>query len=194
MSPEQPEALLVAVRVVEMLEELDLSYHLGGSFASSIHGIPRQTQDIDFVVDLPLPKVVDLCRLAEVEFYVAEQAAIDAVAHRSSFNLIHLQSAIKVDLFIKGTGDFDRSEFERHSAQILVVDPRRVIVVKSAEDIVLRKLHWYRLGGESSERQWLDVVGLLSTQGSALDQEYLGHWATVLEVKDLLRRALRAAV
>ena len=106
MSPEHPEALLVALRVVEILERLGVPYHLGGSFASSIHGIPRQTQDIDVVVDLSVSKAAELCRLVEGEFYVAAETARRAVDHRSSFNLIHLRSAIKVDLFIKGRKPF----------------------------------------------------------------------------------------
>jgi hypothetical protein len=191
MSPELPEVLRVALRVIEVLEELGLDYHVGGSYASSIHGVPRQTQDIDLVVDLPRSAVSRLGSMVSGDFYVDEQSAGRAVRDKSSFNLIHLASGVKVDLFVRGDAPFDLEEFRRHRPELVQTEPERRIQVKSAEDIVLRKLLWYRLGGEVSDRQWTDVQEVARIQGDALDRAYLERWASELGVEDLLQR-LRA--
>lgn len=66
----------------------------------------------------------------------------------------------------------------------------RTVVIKSAEDILLRKLQWYRLDGETSDRHWNDVLGIVRTQGERLDLPYLRRWAESLEIADLLDRTL----
>jgi hypothetical protein len=125
------------------------------------------------------------------DFYVDEQSAGRAVRDKSSFNLIHLASGVKVDLFVRGDAPFDLEEFRRHRPELVQTEPERRIQVKSAEDIVLRKLLWYRLGGEVSDRQWTDVQEVARIQGDALDRAYLERWASELGVEDLLQR-LRA--
>src|SRR5206468_7777775 len=102
MTPTDPEALRVAFRVLEILDRIGIPYHLGGSYASAIHGIPRQTHDVDLVVDLSRDRVHDLARALADEFYVDEQAMGRAVDERGSCNLVHLVTGVKVDLFVKG--------------------------------------------------------------------------------------------
>ena len=152
MTPRDPEALQVAFRVLKTLEELGVAYHVGGSYASAIHGIPRQTHDVDLVVDVPQALVQRLVRDLEGEFYVDERAVARAVRDRTSVNLVHLGTGVKVDLFIKGTSEFDDSEFARRVLLRLGDDQPRDVFVKSAEDTMLRKLLWFRLGGEASDR------------------------------------------
>jgi hypothetical protein len=188
MTPEAPEALRVLVQVVEALEELGLRYHVGGSYASSVHGVPRQTQDIDLVVNLPMNLVDKLVQSLSDDFFVQEDPARSAVQERQSFNAVHLDSGLKVDFFILGENPFDLEEFARHRAEALLEN--RKVFVKSPEDTVLRKLQWYRAGGEVSDRQWTDVVGILQTQGDSLDQSYMYRWATTLGIEDLLKTAL----
>jgi hypothetical protein len=184
------ETVQVVLRVIGVLEDLGVPYHVGGSFASSIHGTPRQTRDLDLVVDLPGSRVPDFAARLESEFYLDADAIRRAVARHGRFNLIHLATGFKVDLFARGPGAFDRSEFARGAPQRLVDDPPREVIVKSAEDTLLRKLQWYREGGESSDQQWADVLGILRTQGERLDLAYLRRWAEVLEVTELLDRSL----
>lgn len=191
MTPELPEALRVALTVIDVLEGLGIHYHLGGSYASSVHGLPRQTQDIDLVVDLEEGVVSALVSQLTEEFYVDESTIRRVLKSKSSFNLVHLDSGIKVDLFVLGDEDFDRQEFERHRPEVVQVDPERRVIVKTPEDIVLRKLQWYRQGGEVSDRQWTDLLAVIRTQGDRLDLEYLERWAERLELSDLLARALR---
>jgi len=192
MTPEMPEALGVALRVVDVLEELGIGYHLGGSYASSLHGFPRQTQDIDVVVELEEGLASEFASRLEGDFYVDEITIGRAIRNKGSFNILHLNSGIKVDLFILADDAFDHQEFERHRLELIQAEPERRVFVKSPEDIVLRKLHWFRLGGEVSDRQWTDILGVIRTQGDRLDAEYLEHWASHLGLTDLLERAIRS--
>ena len=190
MTPDLPQALRVALRVIEALESLGVRYHIGGSFASSVHGIPRQTQDIDIVADLSPDAAVALAGELAGEFYADSESARFAAREKQSFNLVHFDSGIKIDIFVLGDARFDREEFRRHHAELVQIEPQRRAFIKSAEDTILRKLQWYRMGGEVSERQWRDVEGIVRTQGERLDREYLQHWAAELGVADLLARIL----
>jgi hypothetical protein len=180
----------VALRVIETLEDLRLAYHLGGSIASSVHGTPRQTRDIDLAVDFPLSAVAAFVGRLQGEFYLDDERIRSAVQRKTSFNLIHLGTGLKIDIFVRKGEPFDRSEFQRHAPYRLVQDPPRDVMVTSAEDIILRKLLWYREGNEVSDRQWTDILGVLKAQGERLDQDYLRYWAGELGVDDLLQRAL----
>jgi D-ribose pyranose/furanose isomerase RbsD len=190
MTPSDPEGLRVAFLVLEVLERLGVAYHLGGSYASAIHGIPRQTHDVDLVVDLPRERIPDFVRALAGEFYVDEEAVARAVKERGSCNLVHHATGIKVDLFVKGAAPFDTAEFDRKIVVRLGDDAPHEVFVKSAEDTLLRKLLWYRLGGEVSDRQWEDVRGILNVQGERLDMTYLNDWADRLGLQDLLGRLL----
>lgn len=184
------EPLEITVRLVGTLEEIGIPYHLGGSIASSIHGVPRQTHDADLVVELKPWQVPELVTRLESEFYVDAESIRLALRRGSSFNLVHLASGFKIDMFPRGEGAFDRLEFARHRLEEVLDDPPRTAFVKTPEDTVLRKLEWYRLGGMTSDRQWTDVLGVLRVQGSSLDLEYLRRWAAELGLTDLLERAL----
>jgi len=184
------ESIRIALQVIGILEDLAIPHHVGGSFASSVHGFPRQTRDLDLVVDLPASAVPVLVSRLEGEFYLDDERMRQAIRRSSSFNLVHLATGFKVDVFVAGHGAFDRGELERAAAQRLAEDAPRDVLVKSPEDTVLRKLQWYRLGGETSDRQWTDILGIIRTQEDRLDRAYLRKWAGTLEVDDLLERAL----
>ena len=190
MTHEKPASLSVVLHVIDILEELGIPYHLGGSFASAIHGVPRQTMDADLVVDLDAARVASLVDRMRDGFYIDLDVAKEAVIRHSSFNAIHLATGFKVDFFAKGTGDFDDIELERSELTQITIDPPRSVYVKSAEDIILRKLQWYRSGGEVSDRQWRDVLGVFVAVGRRLDWDYLRRWASKLGLADLLERAI----
>jgi len=175
--------------IVEALEQLEVNYHIGGSVASSVHGIVRATIDADLVAELRLEHVRPLVKRLEADYYIDEDAVRDAVRRRSSFNAIHLETMLKVDVFIPKSRLFDQEELRRVRLQSLIEDTRPFYVA-SPEDTILNKLEWYRMGGEVSDRQWNDILGVLKVQGTNLDMAYLQRWAAALNVADLLQRAL----
>jgi hypothetical protein len=187
------ETTRVTLLVVQMLERLGIPYAVGGSLASSLHGVMRATLDVDIVADMKLEHIPALIGALSQEFYADAEMMQDAIAHRSSFNLIHYETAFKVDVFIRKLRAFDQMQLARRQTVVIATDPEERVYVVSPEDTILSKLEWFRLGGEVSERQWRDVLGVLKAQAGALDLEYLQKWAADLKVSDLLERALREA-
>lgn len=185
--------ITVTLLVTKELELLGVPYLIGGSLASAVHGVYRATADADLVADLRPEHAAPLARALAGAFYVDEESIAEAIRRRRSFNLIHLDTMFKVDIFVSRARPFDRSQLERRVPQIVGTDPDQVGYFASAEDIVLAKLEWYRMGGEVSERQWRDILGVLKVQGERLDLAYLHHWAGELHVADLLERALTAS-
>src|SRR5687767_2573289 len=188
ISPDLVEAL---TPVVDALEKLRVPYHIGGSVASSILGMGRSTVDVDIVANLKLEQVDAFVELLGQDYYASPEMIRDAVKRRSSFNLIHDRLMYKIDVFVPKESLLDRSELKRIRKEALEDTPgARLFNVSSPEDIVLRKLDWFRTGGGVSERQWLDTVGVLKVQANALDYDYLWEWACKLGLASLFHRAL----
>jgi hypothetical protein len=179
------------VYVAELLERLGIPYHVGGSVASSAHGMYRASADIDFVIDPTSDQLEALARALEPEFYVSRSAMAEALSGRSTFNAIHDQTSFKIDFFIKGSAPFDAEELRRSIRQAVGDEPGHAVLLKSPEDTVLRKLEWFRRGGEVSERQWQDVLSILAAARGQLDEAYLARWSRELGIADLLDRARR---
>ena len=180
----------VLLHVAELLDRIGTPYLLGGSLASSMLGEPRSTVDIDLAIVLRSADVPALVAGLGSEFYVDEGAMRNAVERRSSFNAIHQPTILKVDFFVLGDAPFDRAQLEGRRLSPALEESGRRVFVSSPEDLILRKLDWYRQGGGVSDRQWRDVLGVLKVQGERLDLAHLRHWAAVLEISDLLERAL----
>ncbi len=176
--------------VIEAFDALGIRYRIGGSVASSAYGIARATLDVDLVADLEENHISPLVDRVRTEYYIDEERVRDAVARRSSFNLIHLASMIKVDVFVLKPLPYDQAAFARARLERLSEGSAREHYVTSPEDVVLNKLDWYSQGGCVSERQWNDVLGVLKVQGSSLELRYLHHWAATLGLTELLSRAL----
>lgn len=178
----------VTLLVVETFEQLGIPYLVGGSIASSLHGIPRATQDVDIVADLRLEDVDDLVGALGETFYVDKGSVQEAVRRRASFNVIHLDSMSKVDVFILGDDVFFKAEMERR--ETYAIDESRSLVVASPEDVILHKLYWYQMSDEVSDRQWRDALGVVRVQADSLNETYLREMASHLGVSDLVERML----
>lgn len=188
-SPVDPIAL--AIEVSRLLDSLAIEHTVGGSIASSFAGEPRSTINIDIVAAIREADIEPLVAALSADFYVDAAAVRRAVREKGTANLIHQPTQLKIDLFVAGGTPLDHRQLKRR--QEIVIGPGRRLYVHPPEDILLQKLHWYRKGGEISDRQWRDVLGIVRVQGARLDREYLDEAAATLEVHDLLRRALREA-
>jgi len=186
------EIVHVLVPLVEAFDKLQIAYYIGGSVASSIYGEPRQTQDADVVADIHLNHVRSLVSSLQAEYYIDADMIRDAIHRRSSFNIIHFDSMLKVDIFIPKPRPFTQQELRRSRAEIIAVGSRPFILA-SPEDTILNKLEWYKMSDGVSSRQWGDILGVLGRKGSDLDFAYLRHWADNLGVADLLERAVTEA-
>jgi hypothetical protein len=180
----------VAVRLGRTLDELHIRYLIGGSVASSLAGEPRATNDLDLLIDLEESQVEKLAAALGPDFEVDEASLLEAVRRRRSWNIFFLPMVTKIDLFIMRSDPFDASELERRRSIDL---PGGTVWVATPEDILLRKLAWYREGGESSATQWRDVLGILAVSRVGFDESYVERWAPHLGVADLWRRARREA-
>ncbi|HJS17342.1 MAG TPA: hypothetical protein VJ785_01240 [Anaerolineales bacterium] len=153
----QGEATLITLLVTQTLERLGIPYAVGGSLASSLHGVMRSTLDVDIVADMRLEHIQPMIAVLSKEFYADDEMMKDAIEHQSSFNLIHYETAFKVDIFIRKSRAFDQMQLERRRMSVISVNPEESVYVTSPEDTVLAKLEWYRMGGEVSDRQWRDT-------------------------------------
>jgi hypothetical protein len=178
------------IELKEGLDQAEVEYLIVGSLASSVHGLPRATRDAALIVLIGRQQVSRLATALKPRFYLSEDAALEAVRHGTSFNVIHEDTFFQVDFFVAEPTAFDKSQFDRR--ECIEIDPDRAFSMpfQSAEDSILSKLDWFRQGREVSARQWQDVMGILRAQGGSLDLGYLRRWAANLGVDDLLQRAL----
>ncbi len=173
-------------RITRLLDETGIPYMVVGSLASSFHGEPRQTRDIDLVID---PSGADVLRrflerLPPDELYADASAATEALERRTSFNVIEAATGWKVDLIVRRDRPFSREELERR-IRIRLLDTD--VHLATAEDTIIAKLEWATQG--ESERQLRDVAAILETQADGLDRKYLDRWIRALGVKDAWERA-----
>jgi hypothetical protein len=187
----QSSLIEVMTAVADTFDRFEIVYVIGGSMASAYYGVGRSTLDVDFVADVRPEHILALADSLSHDFYLDEQAIQTAIERRSSFNLIHLATMFKVDVFIPGVRDFDRLQLNRRITAAIGPEGEQQVYLLTAEDVVLAKLDWYRLGGELSDRQWRDILGVLLSQKSRLDVDYLRVNADGLGVSDLLERAFR---
>lgn len=187
--------IVAALRgVAEAFDRLGIEYYVGGSIASSLYGVPRATNDADLIAAIREQDVRPIHDALAPDFYVDEDMILDAVRREGMFNVIHEATALKVDVYVLKPDAWHQEAFSRRRKDALdESEGAGQFSFGSAEDILLHKLVWFRMGGEVSERQWGDILGILRVQRAALDGPYLDRWANVLAVTDLLARARKEA-
>jgi hypothetical protein len=172
-------------------ERLGIPYLVSGSVASSVHGVARATRDIDVLAEISANQVGPLSATLAQNFYADVDMMREAVLASRVFNLIHYATAYKFDIFPARPDEYTRAQFGRRLPGKFPVENEEVqFQVASPEDSILSKLLWYKSGGEVSDQQWRDVLGVVKVQGAHLDLEYLRKWALTLGVERLLDRAL----
>ena len=189
----QNEPVEVTLKVTGIFERLGVPYLIGGSLASTLYGMVRTTQDSDIVAEMRIEHLQPFVSALQNEFYVDDEMIAEAIQQNSSFNIIHRESFFKVDVFIPRPRPYLQSQLARAQKQTFTFETEVSAKFASPEDTVLSKLEWYRLGGEVSDRQWRDILGVLKTRAGELDLAYLRQWAKELKVNDLLERVLKEA-
>lgn len=190
----EPEILAAIEPVIDVFQDLDIAYYIGGSLASSAFGVARATLDVDLIADIRRSHVPTLCQRLGGQYYIDETMVEQAVEARSSFNVVHLDSMIKLDVFVVKDAPFHQEALKRRIQETLALEPEaRLFFLPTPEDIVLFKLQWYEEGDRVSERQWNDVLGIIRVQGRKLDFDYLNRWAEHLGLRKLLDEAEKEA-
>ncbi len=172
--------------MIGILERIGIDYMVSGSFASSLHGAPRMTRDADLVIESDEAKIRAFVRALGEDFYADEEAAAQAVRLCDLFNVVHLESGLKIDLIVRKDRPFSREEFSRRSAG--TIEGRSAMFV-TPEDAILSKLEWAKKG--NSDRQRIDALEVIRVQGDRLDWAYLERWAKELGLGESLDRLKR---
>jgi len=176
-------------RVLQALDAAQVPYMLTGSFASTVHGSPRTTQDVDIVIAPTLGSLNKLLLQFPCDrYYVSREAALQAYGDESLFNVIDMDSGWKIDFIIRKSRAFSVEEFDRREQVDLY---GTAIHVASAEDVVISKLEWAKMS--ESDRQINDVAGILRTQGNDIDVEYVKRWVIALALETQWDRAKEIA-
>ncbi|MFB2938526.1 hypothetical protein ACE1B6_25030 [Aerosakkonemataceae cyanobacterium BLCC-F154] len=184
----------LAHQLATIFNSLNIPYYVGGSVASSLQGEVRFTQDLDLVINIQPTQIDPLIKAMTGQFYISEVAVDEAIRGRtSSFNIIHLTTTEKADLFVMRDDEFSRSQMSRRQLHIPDNDVNKSFYICSPEDTVLQKLLWFRMTARESQKQWRDILGVLKLQGENLDFGYLNQWAEKLQLIDLLAQALQEA-
>ena len=172
------------------LESIGVTWAIGGSFASTIHGEPRSTNDIDVVARLAARDARRLVVALGDDFYADESMIAEAIAANESFNVIDQRTFLKVDVFVPRPGPLGEDQLIRRQAYTLLDGP--ALYVLGPEDTALQKLRWYQLTGETSDRQWRDIMGVLRVTRD-VDAAYMRDVANRTGLSVLLERALLEA-
>ncbi len=187
------EEYLVLKQLTDILDDLKISYVIGGSIASSVYGKVRFTQNVDISVVPFADQAERFFAQLRGDFYISKEAMVHAISDRGSFNVIHLTTAFKIDIFVQKDNDFHKQLFLRKRKVKLDESIDHLFDIVSAEDIILLKLQWYQSAGCVSDRQWSDVLEVMAVQSESLDMTYLKDWSKKLGLSHILQKAVEQA-
>ncbi len=173
----------ILYKVIQLFEKYKIDYMISGSFASNLHGVPRATFDADIVIKIDTESLKKFSDEVSNDFYVEIESADDIIKNRKIFNVIHYDTGFKIDLIPIKKREFSEVEFHRRQ---MVDFMGMKCWFSSAEDTLLTKLEWAKMG--NSERQFQDALGIVKVQSDKLDWVYLNKWAKELGVLELLEK------
>lgn len=181
--------------VLAAFGQLGILYRIVGSVAGYLLGNPRSTIDVDIVADIRPEQVRPLAAFLQPTFYADEEMMLEYTRKGIGFNLLHLETGTKIDIFPLKPRAYDQTAFTRYRTGKMEVGNGEFLEVRGStpEDLILSKLEWYEMGGRSSERQWSDVQTILKVQKDRLELEYMRHWAEELGLSGLLEAAFQEA-
>jgi hypothetical protein len=176
--------------VSSALDRAGISYMLTGSLASSMWGIPRATNDIDFVINPIREELFILARLfREANLYFPRERIDPAFDNRTELNVIDFSNGWKADLILRKDREFSITEFgRREEADIEGIH----LYIATPEDVIIAKLEWWAIS--PSEQQMEDVVGIVRVQGENLDIGYISRWVDLLGLAPQWAEAKQRAV
>jgi len=184
-----PDILSALAPVIEAFDQLSIPYYIGGSVASSVYGMARATMDVDIIADIKKHHVPKLMKILDEKYYLDEDMILEAIQTASSFNCIHYDTAFKIDVFIYKDEPHQRKAIERRVKDKFDEELDSEYYFAAPEDIIIAKLKWFEQGNRVSERQWLDIMGVIKVQGKNLDIQYLKIWSQKLGFLNLLEKA-----
>ena len=184
-----PDILAALTPVVEAFDQLSIPYYIGGSVANSVYGMARATMGVDIIADVKEYHVSKLKQLLEALYYIEEDMIIGAIKTSSSFNLIHFDTAFKIDIFIYKDEPHQRNAIKRKVKVKFDKESDFEYYFSVPEDIIIAKLQWFEQGNKVSERQWLDIIGVIKVQGENLDIGYLEAWSKKIGLFIMLKKA-----
>lgn len=171
------------------LESTGIPYMVTGSFVSSVHGVPRATQDIDVIVEPTRDQLLALMNIfSEPDYDSDTEDALNALRHRSTFSVIDRRGIWKIDFIVRKDRPFSKRELGRRVKIDILGVP---LDAATPEDLLLAKLEWAKLG--ESDRQIRDAAGIIEIQGATLDLDYVQKWAVALDIEDQLQAAREKA-
>lgn len=176
-------------QITNALNLAGISYMLTGSFASNLYGTGRATQDIDLVISATPDQMAPfLNSLPKADYYFDLDAAKDAARRRSMFNVLDMSSGWKIDLIFQKHGPYHQQAFQRRVPAEVEGVP---VAAATAEDLIISKLDWARMG--ESARQIQDVASVLKVQTKRLDISYIEKWVAELGLTSEWARARELA-
>jgi hypothetical protein len=173
--------------LAEAFNRLQIKYFVGGSLATSLHGVMRSTQDIDLIIEVAPYDVDRLSVELGANFEIDIESFREAAKTHRSCNIFFLPEFTRIDIYVPENSSFNFSRMNRRQS-VRIPGVATDIFVASPEDAVLKKLEWFRKGEEISRRHWDDVLSLAKLHANALDRPYLEEWAAMLGVSNLIQR------
>jgi hypothetical protein len=176
----------VVLKVVEILNRINIPYFLTGALAVVYYGEPRTTQDIDIVVEIQDKDIITLIKNFRSDFIISEESIKVAIRDRTMFNVLHKDMNFKIDFWVLGDDEFSRERILKRSKKNILGTE---MYLPNAEDVIISKLEWFKMS--NLDKHYFDAFGVYRIQKGNLDLEYINQWCkkkSVLKIWEKLRK------